>query len=438
MSIAADVVTYLAACRKAVLLYPASHPAYIEALDGMVAAVTQATQDGPFVLNVYEGHLYHDSVVLPPDAHGATSIAEAFEERRVESLAFQPGFTSDDALGLTEVLSMRPSPELDVIAELVTRGVYGVVVSKLEDDSDEEKAERDRQREADRAMYRRVISALRTLREQFSAGGSADLSGTTGLVAGVIERLASNPSAVLGLATLKSQGDHALFHSLNVTIYTLAAGQHLGLSEEDLASLGLAALLHDTGKAAFVEGDPTQAEPMRLMHPEVGAEILQRVALDDPAPMLVAYEHHMHHDGGGWPVREEGRVPHPYSRMVAVADVYANLTNPPAGIEALTPDRAIATVLSQAGSVLDPFFARLFAGALGAFPVGCMVRLSDQSVGVVSATTTDALAPVVRIAFDTDGAELADPFELDLTEADVAILEVIDPEALAVEVADKL
>lgn len=438
MTAAADVVTSLASCRKAVQLYPPSHPAYGEALSSLVAAVNDVTVGGSFVLNLYEGHLYHESVALPPEAHGADSIAEAFEDRRIESLTIGQGFSPEHALGLTEVLCLRPDAQMDVSQELMDRGVHSVMISELADDDAEERAERDRQREADRAMYNRVISALRTLRAQFSAGGAGDLSQTTGLVAGVIERLAADPSAVLGLAMLRSAGDHALFHSLNVTIYALSMGQEMELSEEDLSTLGLSALLHDSGKAAFDEADPNQIEPMRTMHPRVGAEILQRLALENPAPMLVAYEHHMSADGGGWPEREADREIHPFSRIVAVADRYANLTDPDAGTDLLTPDKAIAQILREAGTTLDPFFARLLANALGAFPVGCLVRLSDHSVAVVSKQGDDLLVPIVRVIFDDMGAEIEESKDLNLAESGLTILEVIDPEVLRLEVADKL
>ena len=43
--------------------------------------------------------------------------------------------------------------------------------------------------------------------------------------------------------------------------------------------------------------------------------------------MLAAYEHHMHVDGTGFPERPDDYIAHPYSRMIAVANHYENLTN---------------------------------------------------------------------------------------------------------------
>jgi putative nucleotidyltransferase with HDIG domain len=419
-----------------VQLYPSAHPAFGESLDALVGAVREATGKGPLVLNWHKGRLYADSSVLADDVHGHGVVAEAFELRHIESLSFHATFGPDDALGLVEVLSMRTTPEIDVAAELERRSVASVTVSVLADEHDPEREERDRRRQADRALYRRTIAALRRLQERFSAQGG-DLGDTPELVGHIMERLLAEPSSVLALATIGGTSERGLFHSLNVMIYALALGQRLGLPDEGLASLGLSALLHDIGKTAFDADDPAQVEAMREMHTRVGAEILQRAAVDDPAPMLVAYEHHMHADGTGWPDRPSDYVTHPYSRMVAIADRYENLTNP-TDPNALTPDKALVTVLNETVTRLDPFFARLFAGALGAFPVGCLVRLTDHGVGVVCRAGDDPLAPVVRLAYDGCGRELDSPDEVDLSSSEVRIVEVISPSALNVAVAEKL
>ncbi len=437
-----DVVVALGACRRAVQLYPPSHPAFREALDSLEAAVHDVAINDPFVLNVHQGRLYQGSVVISDDGAGVQSVAEALEERSIESLTFLPTLTRADALGLVEVLTLRPGPDLDVSAELQARGVFGITVAFLADETDVEDAvereERDRLRDQDRALYNRLLSSLRTISQQLTSGGGADLSQTSGMVTGVLDRLLEDPAAMLALATIRGVGERTLFHSLNVMIYSLALGGRLGLPEQSLPSLGTAALLHDVGKSAFDQGDLAQAERLRALHPKMGAEILQRVSLDDPAPMLAAFEHHMNVDGTGFPQRPADYIAHPYSRMIAVANRYENLTNATHERMALTPDRAVLQVLRDAGSMLDPFFARLFASAMGVFPVGCLVRLSDQSVGVVERAGSDPLAPQLRLTFDASGTELEHPQHMDLAQGSVRIVEVIAQESVNIEVSDKL
>lgn len=434
----ADVIGSLASSRRAVQLYPPAHPAFQESLLELERCVVEACGGAQLVLNLHQGHLYDGSSVIPEDLNGAASVAEMLESRSIESLTFQPMFSAQDALALTEVLSMKPVPSLDIEAELLARQANAVSVSFLAKPDNLEREERDRLREADHALYQRMLGALRTLSQQVASNGGADVAKASGLVGGILDRMMQDPAAIMGLATMRGAGERTLFHSLNVMIYTLALGNHLGLPEEGLSALGTAALLHDVGKSAFDSGDVMQADAMRALHPRIGADILQRVALDNPAPMLVAYEHHMHMDGGGFPERAADYIAHPYSRMVAIANRYENLTNVGPGRDALTPDRAVIQVLREAGSVLDPFFARLFASAMGVFPVGCLVRLSDQSVGVVIRPGDNPLCPVVRLAYDARGVELTDQEDLDLDTSTLSIVEVITPESLNVEVSDKL
>ncbi len=438
MSNASRVVTSLASSRKAAQLYPAQHPSYREAMDALLNTVSDATAMGVLTLNLHEGHLYHESAVIADDAPGISAISEALEARRVESLGFKPEFTERDAIALVDVLSLRPSPDLDVEHELESRGATAVIVQFIEDEDEEEREERDRLRAQDRALYTRLVSTMRTLSEQVAQGATTDLGGAGEMVGSVLERLLTDKSAVLGLATIRGRDESDLFHSINVMIYTLTLGATMGLPEEGLASLGLSALLHDIGKAAFDHNDPGQADAMRVMHPTTGAEILSSLPLEDTAPMLVAYEHHMHVDGSGSPDRPADYVPHPFSRMVAVADRFTELTNPAPGVYGETPDRAIAQILHEAGTRHDPMYARLFAKSLGVFPIGCLVRLTDMSVGVVSDNGEDPLTPVIRVVYDTAGLELEEPFELQLAESGLRIIEVIEQDSLNTEVSDHL
>lgn len=437
---AVTVVSSLAAARKASQLYPPRHPEFIGSMQGLadaVAAMCGESVTGTFTLNLHQGRLYHESDVLPDDAPGISAMAEAFESRRIESMTLASGLSTQDMAGLVEVLGMRPSPSLDVEAELATRGITGVTISVILEEDDEWE-ERDRIREQDRALYHRLVSALRTMTSQVSAGDFRSMTSANPVVGSLVARIMEDQAAVLGLATLRSANEAEAYHAVNVMIYSLTLGAELGLPEEGLSSLGTAALTHDIGKAAFDPDDPTQADPMRTMHSKVGADILSGLTPEDPTPMLVAYEHHMHVDGSGYPERPADYVGHPYSRMVAIADRYANLTMGTSEFEPLTPDKAVVQILREAGTVVDPLFARLFAKALGVFPVGCIVRLSDTSVGVVSGAGTDPLLPRVRVAWDAAGMPIERPTDIDLAEDGRTIVEVVDPASLNTEVADHL
>lgn len=431
------LVTALSGARKAFSLYPPQHPEHRGALEALVAACAAASDTGPFTLNLHLGRLYHESQVLPADAPGSRSVAATLEAHRIESMSFHPSFSESDAVVLLELLARRPSPDLDIATELLERGVSGVAANRLEGD-ESGLEEREERRANDRALYQRLAGSLKHVVAQAGQTASPELGNAHSVVGGVLARFAEDSAAVLGLATMRDTDGSDLFHSINTMVYAVTIGAGLGIPMEGLGSLGISALLHDIGKAAFDRTDPAQAERMRLLHPRIGAEILARMPEVDQAAMLVAHEHHMRSDGRGWPEFEPGYVAHPYSRMVAIADRYDRLTSDPPTGAGMTPDRAVVQLLRETQDALDQTYTRVFVREMGVFPVGCLVRLSDLSVGVVSAPGEDPLQPRVRMIYGPDGLTLEEENDVDLAGSDLSIVEVVQPADLAERVSDHL
>lgn len=435
--VAVALVTSLSGARKVFSLYPATHPEHTAALDSLVQAVHEATATGPFTLNLHLGRLYQESRVLP-DAPGLRSVAETFESHRIESLTFLPAFTGNDALVLVDVLSRRPSADLDIASALEERGVSGVLAQRLEQPDAAEIEKREEQRQFDRALYHRLVAALKRITTQIGPNGSPTFGGTGEIVEGILARFMEDSAAVLGLATMRDHDEAELFHSVNTMIYSLTIGVGLGLSEEQLNTLGVCALVHDIGKLAFDRHDVTQAQRIKAMHPRIGAEILVRMPDIERTALLVAYEHHLRPDGQGWPEVEPGYMPHPYSRIVAVADRYDRLTQDPPDGAGMTPDRAVVQLLRETPGALDQTLTRVFVRDMGAFPVGSLVRLSDQSVGVVCAPGKDPLQPTVRLVYGPDGLALETKQDMDLAGSAHSIVEVVQPADLRETVSDHL
>lgn len=435
--VATALVTSLSGARKVFSLYPASHPEHRSALDALLVSVNAATTVGPFTLNLHLGRLYHESRVLP-ESPGSRALAECFEAHRVESLTFLPSFTETDAMGLVEVLSLRPSADLDVAEVLEQRAVTGVLAQHLEKPDAEELEKREEQRQFDHALYHRLVAALKRITTQIGPNGTPTFGGTADLVENILGRFMEDSAAVLGLATMRDPSEADLFHSANTMIYALTIGAGLGLNEEQLNTLGVCALVHDIGKLAFDRTDESQRNRIKALHPRIGAEILVRMPDIERTAMLVAYEHHLRPDGQGWPEVDDDYMPHPYSRIVAVADRYDRLTQDEPDGAGLTPDRAVIQLLKETPSGLDETLTRVFVRDMGAFPIGSLVRLSDQSVGVVCAPGKDPLRPCVRLLYGPDGLSLEEKPDIDLAGSSSEIVEVVAPANLAETVSDHL
>jgi HD-GYP domain-containing protein (c-di-GMP phosphodiesterase class II) len=438
-NLAERVVAALASARKAAQLYPAAHPSYTETSRGLVETVGDATSFGSMSLTLFEGRLYAGSQPLAEDTPASTSITEAMETRGIESLTFSDGFNELDAHAVTSVLNLRPKAGSDPATELHAQGAIHVATSAVSRSAVDDRQLRDKRRQADRALYRSMLSKVRTVSLQVAARDTPDIREATSMVASILARLLEDEAAVLGLATIRSQGERELFHAVNVMIYSLALGRQLGLPEDDLTELGVAALVHDIGKAQFDTSTADGAQAATAGHPAAGAAALSGLPEGERTPLLVAYEHHMGNDGSGWPVRPQEYQPHPFSRIVAVGNRYDNLVKPLlADQESIAPERAVARLMAEGDGPLDPVFVRLFIRAIGVVPIGTAVRLSDDGVGVVCAVGEDVLTPTVRVVFDPMGMPLEEPEDVDLERDPRFIVEVLDPEALAIDPSEHL
>jgi len=129
---------------------------------------------------------------------------------------------------------------------------------------------------------------------------------------------------------LRERDENTSAHSGRTSCLALETGRACGLSPDDLATLKLAAELHDVGKIGIPDRVLLKAgrlddEEMRIMrtHPRRGHDILASIGGEEIARVAkVVLHHHEAVDGSGYPdgIREES-IPL-MSRIVSVADSY--------------------------------------------------------------------------------------------------------------------
>jgi putative nucleotidyltransferase with HDIG domain len=133
-------------------------------------------------------------------------------------------------------------------------------------------------------------------------------------------------------------------HARAVAALAAAVAEQLGLVDDDVRVVHMAALLHDVGKVAVDDrllekpGPLTDDEWSAVRcHPEVG-ERLAREALALPEESVIAIRHHHERfDGRGYPDGLAGQEIPLAARIVAVADAY----------DAMTSDRPYRRALSS-------------------------------------------------------------------------------------------
>jgi putative nucleotidyltransferase with HDIG domain len=151
-------------------------------------------------------------------------------------------------------------------------------------------------------------------------------------------------------------------HSERVGVYASKIASEMGFPKEFIERVYIAGLLHDVGKigvrdAVITKPDRLDADEYEeiMMHPEIGARILEPVSFLADIVSCVRH-HHEWFDGSdrGYPLRLRGdQIPLP-SRIILVADTVEAMTSDRPYRRALPLEHVVRELHKFSGSQFDP------------------------------------------------------------------------------------
>ncbi len=312
-------------------------------------------------------------------------------------------------------------------------------------------------REIAKRTYSHGVAVTKDVVNSVRMGRAASLKKVKRAVQMMVDQVLNNETSLIGLTTLRDYDEYTFTHSVNVCIFSIALGRKLGLTKHQLYDLGLAALMHDVGKARIPlevlnKTGGLDEEEWQLMqgHPWMGALTLFELRAYEETPyrsILVAYEHHMKKDLSGYPKSIRPREAGVYSKLVSVAD----------GFDAATTRRAYQAVPIEPDQVLremwdnprrghEKVLVKALINLLGIYPVGTCVILDTFEVAIVAQPHEDSQylnRPIVRVVINEEGGALPSPgLSVDLSERRPdgayrrSIVKVTNPDRYGITVGD--
>ncbi|RJQ29834.1 HD domain-containing protein [Candidatus Parcubacteria bacterium] len=177
---------------------------------------------------------------------------------------------------------------------------------------------------------------------------------------------------VLALAkALDARDSYTQDHSQRMAALTDSLCQKLGIDENQIQAIRLAAALHDIGKIGVPDEilrkpGPLTSQEWELMkrHPKIGADIIAPVAkLVNVAPIILAHQEKF--DGSGYPYGLKGEQIPMGARVLAVVDAYVAITDERVYRKARSHEEAIAELVKHSGSQFDPAVVDAFVQSIG-------------------------------------------------------------------------
>jgi len=149
-------------------------------------------------------------------------------------------------------------------------------------------------------------------------------------------------------------------HSAHMAEMCLQIGRELGLSEERMTTLELAAHIHDVGKIGTPDAvldKPGRLTPDEwheiLRHPAVGADFLADIEELAEVASIIRH-HHERFDGTGYPDGLKGDGIPFLSKILAVADAFEAMTSDRPYRGASTWEDALSELEANSGTQFDP------------------------------------------------------------------------------------
>jgi len=216
------------------------------------------------------------------------------------------------------------------------------------------------------------------------------------VITDVVSSLDRNEYALEWMSQIKDKNQFESQHAMNVSIFSVKLGRHLGLHEDILKTLGMCGLLHDVGKIKIPDrilmkpGSLTEDE-MGIMHkhPEVGVKILKQTPNVPLEIITVCERHHECMDGRGYPSQLTGDRLDLLTRIVSIADAYDAITSENHYNPGFSASHAMSELYRQKNKAYDAELVDAFIRAIGVFPVGTVIETHSGEVGIVVSTSDE-------------------------------------------------
>ncbi len=169
--------------------------------------------------------------------------------------------------------------------------------------------------------------------ETLSEPRSGCLQGVSNTIDTLVDGYSKQPHIFSTIAAISNNSYTTAIHSINVGAMALGLCLNMGYTENQTKEIGLAAMLHDTGKI-FVPNQILDA-PRRLTddefriikkHPFDGYKILKNEGFDEII-CQVAFQHHEKLNGYGYPKGLKTDNINKASQLVGILDFYEAITN---------------------------------------------------------------------------------------------------------------
>ncbi|MDM5314459.1 HD-GYP domain-containing protein [Fictibacillus sp. b24] len=262
-------------------------------------------------------------------------------------------------------------------------------------------------------LYLQTVKRYKQLFTNWQSGSPVDMLEVRQSVLPVLEAGANVPREILLLHHYATSSDYIYHHAVSVGILSTFLAKKLNFSSGDCIQIGIAGVLSDCGMSKVQptllkkSGSLTTLEFDEVKkHTIHGYNMLKKIPSIKEGVLLGVLQHHEREDGSGYPLKVQGNKLHPFSKVLAIADVYLAMTAERPYRSKQSAFKVIEMMMKDQFGKFDHQVISALLSGLSTFSVGSRVRLTNYDVGeIVFIEESQPTRPMIKL--DSTGEFLA-------------------------------
>jgi HD-GYP domain-containing protein (c-di-GMP phosphodiesterase class II) len=368
-----ELVLALVAAVRSLSLYPPEHPESKKKLESLLKRLDRYLSQRPSLTLLLLGNeVIVEDMPLPELTKLLPKLLQRLDAIHLERILFRTGLGAEELIRFLQLLVpllQEPKDGEIVLAKNQDRLPH-IVAGRMPLES---KPQVSQEEFVDVLKLAResMLSFSAQLSELFSDVDGPLASGKVSLAKGVADTvhkmINANELPLKILIFQRSADPSSYVHALNVCALSIGIAKHIGLDKERIQEIALGTILHDIGMylspAAVLSTTAvlTLDEKTRYWdHPVRGAELLLATPGVPELVPIIAYEHHLHYDGKGFPAQQRPREINLGSMITLIADTYDNLRRDRPEQKALSMAETLKAMNQGAGKDFHPLLLKAF------------------------------------------------------------------------------
>jgi HD-GYP domain-containing protein (c-di-GMP phosphodiesterase class II) len=253
-------------------------------------------------------------------------------------------------------------------------------------------------------LYLKAVQHYKRVFQTWQSGLPVDIGEIRTIVIPLLDKLIESKNELFSLYRYTTKEDYLYHHAISVGLLAGFIAKNLNYNKGDYYQIALAGVLCDCGMAKIAPKLLTKSSALTpdeykeiKQHTVYGYKMVQKIPALQEGAKLAVLQHHERNDGSGYPFGMDNKKIHPYSKIVAVADVYHAMISERLYRTKQSPFKALEQLQFDCFGKLSMEIVRVLLDSLTAFNIGTKIKLSNgETAEIIFIHPDNPTRPMVK------------------------------------------